>query len=105
MTPDSATEAFKVGLSPNWRRYLPPVPPIEHSIANSIEPFKSPPSAGCHADGGDLNGSMELAIECSIGGTGGKYLRQLGLKPTLNASVAESGVIAQKCRRSSQLRC
>jgi hypothetical protein len=30
----------------------------------------------------------------------------LGLKPTLNASVAESGVIAQKCRRMrSQLRC
>jgi hypothetical protein len=49
---------------------------------------------------------MELGIECSIGGTGGKYLRQLGLKPTLNASVAESGVIAQKCRRMrSQLRC
>jgi len=35
-----------------------------------------------HADGGDLNGSMELSIECSIGGTGGKYLRQLGLNPT-----------------------
>jgi hypothetical protein len=34
---------------------------------------------------------MGLSIECSIGGTGGKYLRQLGLKPTLNASVAESG--------------
>ena len=62
--------------------------------------------ARCHADGGKLNGSMELSIECSIGGTGGKYLHQLGLKPTLNASVAESGVIAQKCRRMrSQLRC
>jgi hypothetical protein len=49
MTPDSATEAFKVGLSPNWRKYLLPVPPIEHSIENSIEnsmePFNSPPSA------------------------------------------------------------
>ena len=56
----------------------------------------------CRADGGEASGCTELSIECSIGGTGGKYLRQLGLKSTLNASVATAGWAGSTDTRSAE---